>query len=413
MLHLAHPGAAPSPDERKRPRRDAEPGDGRLLRRAYRARWICRPWPRLCVLPGSGGVALSQRLRNVGLNGVRVYHRLVSGLVAKLLGGVGPAGRQAAAWRRPLGKAFSTIDSRTSQGWALAAGQNPDPGDDYSVYSETPEGLFRARKGGLSTNESTNHANAGAARAQRPLRWLGDPLLVLGLLSACHSWRTPASHAAGGAELAADAERQILYALRHCAVALGSVPGLRGHAAVALGAADLLCPRRVRHGDATLDYARRRATVCRRLFHFHLSWSELPLVLGGRSIRTGDGARGGAGSPVCCATGHVSAGLHFRSEDQRVLFLDRDPGPEPVRRYAARCLSQRDRVWRATTASPVLLRCWVSGHRHRHPRLSACLWPRFCLCWCRRCGWARGALAPRKFGVILTRLRCVDAEKLG
>ncbi|SQC14349.1 urea ABC transporter, permease protein UrtB [Klebsiella pneumoniae] len=50
-----------------------------------------------------------------------------------------------AAWRRPLGWHFQQ-NSRTANG--RGAGQDPDPGDDYSVYSETPTGSVRAEREG-------------------------------------------------------------------------------------------------------------------------------------------------------------------------------------------------------------------------------------------------------------------------
>ena len=61
VLYLAHPEPHPSGDER--PRRDAEPGDGRLLRRAYRAGRYAGLWPRLryCRAGRRGAVAARQR----------------------------------------------------------------------------------------------------------------------------------------------------------------------------------------------------------------------------------------------------------------------------------------------------------------------------------------------------------------
>ena len=61
VLYLAHPEPHPSGDER--PRRDAEPGDGRLLRRAYRAGGYAGLWPRLryCRAGRRGAVAAWQR----------------------------------------------------------------------------------------------------------------------------------------------------------------------------------------------------------------------------------------------------------------------------------------------------------------------------------------------------------------
>ncbi len=156
-----------------------------------------------------------------------------------------------------------------------------------------------------------------AQRAPRPLRWLGI-LLVLGLL--CMPFGAAAGlPSAGGAELAADAERQNPL-LRHCGGGAGSGLGLCGHAVA--GARDLLCPRRVRHGDVP-DAPGRRATVCRRLCLFSPR-SELPWFWWGtQHFALGDGA-GGAGSR--------SAGPGFRLvclslEDQRGLFLDHDPRP--------------------------------------------------------------------------------------
>lgn len=61
VFYLAHPEPYPSGDER--PRRDAEPGDGRLLRRAYRAGGYAGFWPRLryCRAGRRGAVAAWQR----------------------------------------------------------------------------------------------------------------------------------------------------------------------------------------------------------------------------------------------------------------------------------------------------------------------------------------------------------------
>ncbi len=61
VFYLAHPEPYPSGDER--PRRDAEPGDGRLLRRAYRAGGYAGLWPRLwyCRAGRRGAVAAWQR----------------------------------------------------------------------------------------------------------------------------------------------------------------------------------------------------------------------------------------------------------------------------------------------------------------------------------------------------------------
>lgn len=61
LSFTAHPEPHPSGDER--PRRDAEPGDGRLLRRAYRAGGYAGLWPRLryCRAGRRGAVAAWQR----------------------------------------------------------------------------------------------------------------------------------------------------------------------------------------------------------------------------------------------------------------------------------------------------------------------------------------------------------------
>ncbi len=140
---------------------------------------------------------------------------------------------------------------------------------------------------------------------------------------------------AGGAELAADAERQNPL-LRHCGGGAGSGLGLRGYAVA--GARDFLCPRRVRHGDVPdAPGGGGRSTG---VYVFSLLERAALVLVGHAAFRLGDGA-GGAGSR--------SAGPGFRLvclslEDQRGLFLDHDPGPD-LCRYAA-VLSQRDRVWR-------------------------------------------------------------------
>ncbi len=108
-----------------------------------------------------------------------------------------------------------------------------------------------------------------AQRAPRPLRWLGI-LLVLGLLSMPFLALLLTLPSAGGAELAADAERQNPL-LRHCGGGAGSGLGLCGHAVA--GARDLLCPRRVRHGDVPDAPGGGRRSAA---FMSFLSWSELP-----------------------------------------------------------------------------------------------------------------------------------------
>lgn len=90
-------------------------------------------------IAGLGGVALSQ-LGNVSRAGSGLYHRLIPG------GGPGrrrPAGRQRGGG---LWAGHFQQNSRTANG--RCAGQDPDPGDDYSVYSETPAGSVRAEREG-------------------------------------------------------------------------------------------------------------------------------------------------------------------------------------------------------------------------------------------------------------------------
>ncbi len=92
VLYLAHPEPYPSGDER--PRRDAEPGDGRLLRRAYRADMLA--FGLGSGIAGLGGVALSQ-LGNVGPELGQGY--IIDSFLVVVLGGVGQlAGSVAAAF---------------------------------------------------------------------------------------------------------------------------------------------------------------------------------------------------------------------------------------------------------------------------------------------------------------------------
>ncbi len=123
----------------ERPRRYAEPGDGRLLRRAYRAGGYAGLWPRLryCRAGRRGAVAARQRRARAGSG---LYHRLIPG------GGPGrrrPAGRQRGGG---LWAGHFQQNSRTADGRGV--GQDPDSGDDYSVYSETPAGSVRAEREG-------------------------------------------------------------------------------------------------------------------------------------------------------------------------------------------------------------------------------------------------------------------------
>ncbi len=141
-----------------------------------------------------------------------------------------------------------------------------------------------------------------AQRAPRPLRWLGI-LLVLGLLSMPFLALLPGLASAGGAELAADAERQNPL-LRHCGGGAGSGLGLCGHAVA--GARDLLCPRRVRHGDVpdAPGGGRRSAGV----YVFSLLERAAPGSGGARSISPGRW-RWWCWFPVCWPW--FSAGLPF------------------------------------------------------------------------------------------------------
>ncbi len=118
-----------------------------------------------------------------------------------------------------------------------------------------------------------------AQRAPRPLRWLGI-LLVLGLLSMPFPGAAAGLPSAGGAELAADAERQNPL-LRHCGGGAGSGLGLCGHAVA--GARDLLCPRRVRHGDVpdAPGGGRRSAGV----YVFSLPERAAPVLVGHAAFR--------------------------------------------------------------------------------------------------------------------------------
>ncbi len=141
-----------------------------------------------------------------------------------------------------------------------------------------------------------------AQRAPRPLRWLGI-LLVLGLLCMPFLGAAAGLASAGGAELAADAERQNPL-LRHCGGGAGSGLGLCGHAVA--GARDLLCPRRVRHGDVpdAPGGGRRSAGV----YVFSLPERAAPGSGGARSISPGRW-RWWCWFPVCWP--RFSAGLPF------------------------------------------------------------------------------------------------------
>ncbi len=93
LCFTAHPEPHPSGDER--PRRDAEPGDGRLLRRAYRAGGYAGLWPRLryCRAGRRGAVAAG----NVGPELGQGY--IIDSFLVVVLGGVGQlAGSVAAAF---------------------------------------------------------------------------------------------------------------------------------------------------------------------------------------------------------------------------------------------------------------------------------------------------------------------------
>lgn len=108
-----------------------------------------------------------------------------------------------------------------------------------------------------------------AQRAPRPLRWLGI-LLVLGLLCMPFLALLPASHPLAVPSWLLTLSGKILcYAI--VAVALDLVWGYAGM--LSLGHRDLLCPRRVRHGDVpdAPGGGRRSAGV-----YVFLSWSELP-----------------------------------------------------------------------------------------------------------------------------------------
>ena len=99
LCFTAHPEPHPSGDER--PRRDAEPGDGRLLRRAYRAGGYAGLWPRLryCRAGRRGAVAAWQRRPELGqdTSSTRFWWWCWAASAS-----------WPAAWRRPLGWAFST-----------------------------------------------------------------------------------------------------------------------------------------------------------------------------------------------------------------------------------------------------------------------------------------------------------------
>ncbi len=168
------------------------------------------------------------------------------------------------------------------------------------------------------TNEPTNHLNAGAARAAASAL-AGDPAgagaAVYAILGAAAGLPS-----AGGAELAADAERQNPL-LRHCGGGAGSGLGLCGHAVA--GARDLLCPRRVRHGD--VPDAPGAAGDGLPAFMSFLSSERAALGSGGaRSISPR------AMALVVLVPGLLALGFRLvclSLEDQRGLFLDHDPRP--------------------------------------------------------------------------------------
>ncbi len=259
-------------------------------------------------IAGLGGVALSQ-LGNVGPELGQGY--IIDSFLVVVLGGVGQlAGSVAAAFGLGI---FNKI-LEPQMGAVL--GKIADPGDDYSVYSETPAGSVRAEREGYRLMSQPITLTL-AQRAPRPLRWLGI-LLVLGLLSMPFLALLPASHPLAVPSWLLTLSGKILcYAI--VAVALESGLGLRGHAVA--GARDSLCPRRVRHGDVpdAPGGGRRSAGV----YVFSLLERAALVLVGHAAFRLGDGA-GGAGSR--------SAGPGFRLvclslEDQRGLFLDHDPRP--------------------------------------------------------------------------------------
>jgi urea transport system permease protein len=252
------------------------------------------------------------------------------------------------------------------------------------LFIETPAGSVRAESYRLMSQPITLTL---AQRAPRPLRWLGI-LLVLGLLSMPFLALLPAS--IRWRCRAADAERQNPL-LRHCGGGAGSGLGLCGHAVA--GARDLLCPRRVRHGDVpdAPGGGRRSAGV-----YVFLSWSELPWFWWARSISPGRW-RWWCWFPVCWP----GFRLVFSLEDQGVYFsIMTQALTSPVC-----CCSFATRPGlAATTASPVLPRCWVSGHA---TGTRAGLFMATVLLLLLTL-WLGSALAQSKFGRILTAVR--DAE---
>ncbi len=127
---------------------------------------------------------------------------------------------------------------------------------------------------------------------------------------------------AGGAELAADAERQNPL-LRHCGGGAGSGLGLCGHAVA--GARDLLCPRRYAMGMYLMRGGRRSAGV----YVFSLTERAAPVLVGHAALP--GRWRWWCWFPVCWP--RFSAGLPF-ARRSKGLFLDHDQCPD-LCRYAA------------------------------------------------------------------------------
>ncbi len=118
-----------------------------------------------------GGVALSQ-LGNVGPELGQGY--IIDSFLVVVLGGVGQLAGRAAAFGLGIFNKILEPQMGAVLGKILITVMI------ILFIQKRPQGLF-ALKGGLSTNEPTNHLNAGAARAAASA--LAGILLVLGLLS--------------------------------------------------------------------------------------------------------------------------------------------------------------------------------------------------------------------------------------
>ncbi len=231
-------------------------------------------------IAGLGGVVLSQ-LGNVGPELGQGY--IIDSFLVVVLGGVGQlAGSVAAAFGLGIFNKILEPQMGAVLGKILILVMI------ILFIQKRPQGLFALKKGGLLTNEPTNHLNAGAARAAASAL-AGDPA---GAGAAVYAIPGAAAGlaSAGGAELAADAERQNPL-LRHCGGGAGSGLGLRGYAVA--GARDFLCPRRVRHGDVPdAPGGGGRSTG---VYVFSLLERAALVLVGHAAFRLGDGA-GGAGS---------------------------------------------------------------------------------------------------------------------